>query len=133
MKRLYIHIKNIIESVTDKWTITFQRYAEDKPEQAGILLFSSRNDMQCISGELEYECMKLEIHIVCKNEADDIFENMDLLKKVVDKFEELISTVDGLEIEWAKHLGSKVRPSYINGYNLQVCKCVIDFNYNLHE
>ena len=131
MKRLYTHIKNVIESVTDKWEITFQRYAEDTPEQAGILLFSSRNDKECISGETEYECMKVEIHITCKNEANDIFENMDLLKEVVNKFEELQSTVDGLEIEWAKHLGSKVRPSYINGYNLQVCKCVIDFNYNL--
>lgn len=131
MKRLYTHIKNVIESVTNKWEITFQRYAEDKPEQAGILLFSSRNDKECISGETEYECMKVEIHVTCKNEANDIFENMDLLKEVVNKFEELQSTVDGLEIEWAKHLGSKVRPSYINGYNLQVCKCVIDFNYNL--
>lgn len=131
MKRLYTHIKNVIESVTDKWEITFQRYAEDTPEQAGILLFSSRNDKECISGETEYECMKVEIHITCKNEANDIFENMDLLKEVVNKFEELQSTVDGLEIEWAKHLGSKVRPSYINGYNLQICKCVIDFNYNL--
>ena len=131
MKRLYTHIKNVIESVTNKWEITFQRYAEDKPEQAGILLFSSRNDKECISGETEYECMKLEIHITCANNADDIFENMDLLKEVVNKFEELQSTVDGVEIEWAKHLGSKVRPSYINGYNLQICKCVIDFNYNL--
>ena len=131
MKRLYTHIKNVIESVTDKWEITFQRYAEDKPEQAGILLFSSRNDKECISGETEYECMKVEIHITCKNEANDIFDNMDLLNEVVNKFEELQSTVDGLEIEWAKHLGSKVRPSYINGYNLQICKCVIDFNYNL--
>ena len=131
MKRLYTHIKNVIESVTDKWEITFQRYAEDKPEQAGILLFSSRNDKECISGETEYECMKVEIHVTCKNEADDIFENIDLLKEVVNKFEELQSTVVGLEIEWAKHLGSKVRPSYINGYNLQICKCVIDFNYNL--
>ena len=68
MKRLYTHIKNIIESVTDKWTITFQRYAEDKPEQAGILLFSSRNDMQCISGELEYECMKFASEATGANE-----------------------------------------------------------------
>ena len=131
MKRLYSHIKNVIESVTDKWDVTYQRYAEDKTEQAGILLFSSRNDKECISGETEYECMKVEIHVTCENNADDIFENMDLLKEVVNKFEELISTVDGLEIEWAKHLGTKVRPSYINGYNLQVVKCVIDFNYNL--
>ena len=132
MKRLYSHIKNVIESVTDKWDVTYQRYAEDKTEQAGILLFSSRNDKECISGETEYECMKVEIHVTCENNADDIFENMDLLKEVVNKFEELISTVDGLEIEWAKHLGSKVRPSYINGYNLQVVKCVIDINYNLY-
>lgn len=132
MKRLYSHIKNVIESVTDKWDVTFQRYAEDTTEQAGILLFSSRNDKECISGETEYECMKVEIHVTCENNADDIFENMDLLKEVVNKFEELISTVDGLEIEWAKHLGSKVRPSYINGYNLQVVKCVIDINYNLY-
>lgn len=131
MKKIYLHIKNIIESVTDKWTVTFQRYAEDEPEQAGIILISSRNDKECISGELEYECMKVEIHVTCKNEADDIFENIDLLKEVVNKFEELNSTVEGLEIEWAKHLGAKVKPSYINGYNLQVCKCVIDFNYNL--
>lgn len=132
MKRLYSHIKNVIESVTDKWDVTFQRYAEDTTEQAGILLFSSRNDKECISGETEYECMKVEIHVTCENNADDIFENMDLLKEVVNKFEELSSTVDSLEIEWAKHLGSKVRPSYINGYNLQVVKCVIDFNYNLY-
>ena len=133
MRRLYERVKNVIESVTDKWTVTFQRYAEDETEQAGIMLFSSRNDCIDLSGETEYECMKLEIHVTCENNADDIFENMDLLKQVVNKFEELVSTVDGLDIEWAKHLGSKVKPSYINGYNLQVVKCVIDFNYNIEE
>ena len=56
---------------------------------------------------------------------------MEFLRKFADKFENSESTVEGLEIIWAKHLGAKARPSYTNNYGLQVVKTVIDFNYVL--
>lgn len=131
MKRLYEHVTAVLNSVTDKFkdNITAQRYKEDEPNSVGIILLSSRDDSESLSGEEEWECMKLELHITCENKEEDIFENMQIMREFVDAFEECITNIDGLEIIWAKHLGAKARPTYINGYNLQVCKCIIDFNY----
>lgn len=135
MELIYQHILNIINSLTIKFEdkISVQRYSEDQPDNVGVILYSSRSDEECISGELEWECLKLELHITCKNEAADIFDNTDFLRKFVDSFENSQSTVEGLEIIWAKHLGAKARPSYTNSYGLQVVKTVIDFNYLLSE
>ncbi len=133
MKKIYEHIINVIKQLdTDsKYTITCQRYDESKPNQLGVILESSRNDEVCISGETEWESLKLEVHITCENSETGIFDNIDFLRKFVDLFEISDSEVEGLEILGAWHLGSKARPSYTNGYGLQVCKCVIDFNYSL--
>ena len=98
-----------------------------------MILFSSRSDEECISGELEWESLKLELHVTCKGEENDIFENMEFLRNFANTFENSPSTVDGLEIIWAKHLGAKARPSYTNNYGLQVVKTVIDFDYSLNE
>ena len=135
MEQLYRHIINIVSNLTDKYEdkISAQRYEENEPDVVGVILLSSRNDEECLSGETEWEAMKLELHITCKNEASDIFENMDFLKKFVDEFEKCESTVEGLDIIWAHHLGAKAKPSYTNSYGLQVVKTVIDFNYLLED
>lgn len=134
MQRLYQHINNVLNSITTKFeNISAQRYEENEPDVVGVILQSSRNDEECLSGETEWECMKLELQITCKNEANDIFDNMNIIRDFVDEFEKCISTVDGLEMIWAHHLGAKARPTYTNGYGLQVCKCIIDFNYLLDD
>lgn len=134
MQRLYQHINNVLNSITTKFeSISAQRYEENEPDVVGVILQSSRNDEECLSGETEWECMKLELQITCKNEANDIFDNMNIIRDFVDEFEKCISTVDGLEMIWAHHLGAKARPTYTNGYGLQVCKCIIDFNYLLDD
>lgn len=131
MKRIYEHIINVMSDITNKFDnkISAQRYKEDEPNNVGVILLGSRDDLESMSGELEYEALKLELHITCENNETDIFENMSLIRNFVDKFEECICKVDGLDILWAQHLGAKARPTYINGYGLQVCKCIIDFNY----
>lgn len=135
MELIYRHIFNIINSISDKFEdkISSQRYEENEPDNVGIILLSSRSDEECISGELEWESLKLELHVTCQNSADDIFENMNFLRKFADKFEECESTVEGLDMIWAKHLGAKARPSYTNAYGLQVVKTEIDFNYLINE
>lgn len=135
MELIYRHIFNIINSISDKFAgkISSQRYEENEPDNVGVILMSSRSDEECISGELEWESLKLELHVTCKNEAEDIFENMEFLRKFADAFENSESTVEGLQMIWAKHLGAKARPSYTNSYGLQVVKTVIDFNYLLSE
>lgn len=134
MQRIYQHINNILNSITSKFeSISAQRYEENTPDVVGVILQSSRNDEEDISGELEWECMKLELQITCQNNANDIFDNMDIIREFVDEFEKCVSTVEGLDIIWAHHLGAKARPTYTNGYGLQVCKCIIDFNYLLDD
>lgn len=134
MQRIYQHINNILNSITSKFeNISAQRYEENTPDSVGVILQSSRNDEEDISGEVEWECMKLELQITCKNSADDIFDNMNIIREFVDEFEKCVSTVEGLDIIWAHHLGAKARPTYTNGYGLQVCKCIIDFNYLLDD
>lgn len=135
MKRLYEHIINVWKSVGDEYNdnISVQRYEEDKPGAVGIILLDSRDDEESISGELEWECMKLELHVVCDNNEQSIFGICDKIKKFVREFEKCESSVDGLDIVWAHHLGAKAKPSYTNFCGLQVCTCSIDFNYNLEE
>lgn len=135
MELIYRHIFNIINSITDKFEgkISSQRYEENEPDNVGVIIMSSRSDEECISGELEWESLKLELHVTCQNNAEDIFDNMNFLRKFADKFEECESTVEGLDMIWAKHLGAKARPSYTNSYGLQVVKTEIDFNYLLSE
>ena len=126
--------RDYISILTTKFeNISAQRYEENEPDVVGVILQSSRNDEECLSGETEWECMKLELQITCKNEANDIFDNMNIIRDFVDEFEKCISTVEGLEMIWAHHLGAKARPTYTNGYGLQVCKCIIDFNYLLDD
>lgn len=106
-------------------------YPEDEPNIVGITLLGGRDDEVCLSGELEWESLKLEVNVTCENNESSVFENMNILRDFVDEFEKCETDIDGLSIEWAEHLGSKVRPPYMNGYGLQVCKCIIDFGYNI--
>lgn len=135
MRRLYEHVENIINSIDDSYKdrISYQGMREDEPDRIGIFLYSSRDDEECLSGELMWECMKLQLQVTCKENEDDVFIKMNLIRKIVDSFVDCVSTVEGLDILWAKSLGGKVHPPFKNGYNLQVCKCVIDFNYSLKE
>lgn len=131
MKRIYQYCESVLNKVTPKFkeSTTYQRYDESVPGSVGILLYSSRADDVALSGEVESESLKVELHIVCKNDESDIFDNLQILRDFVDEFELCNDLVDGLDIFWAEHLGSKAYPTYINGYGLQVCKCIIDFNY----
>lgn len=135
MEKLYEHIINVWKSVSDELNdnISVQRYEEDKAGAVGIILMDSRDDEEDISGETEWECLKLEVHVVCESSQIIIFKIMNVIRKFVEAFETCASSVDGLEIIWAHHLGAKAKPVYTNAYGLQVCKCSIDFNYNLEE
>ena len=130
-EKLILHIMNIMKSVTDKFnnSMSAMRYRDDIPDQCGIILMNSRNDEEDISGEVEWECIKLEVPIPCENSQNSIFGNCDILRQFVDAFESSDSSIDGLEIVWAKHLGGKVQPCFSK--ELQVYKCVIDINYKL--
>lgn len=134
LELIYQHIINLLSSITDKFNnnITAQTYNESTPNSVGIILLDSRNDSWCISGELDYEALKLELRIVCEQSQESIIDNMNILRSFVDSFERCVSTVNGLDIEWAEHLGAKAKPSYLNGYGLPECKCIIDFNYLLN-
>lgn len=138
MERLYKHIKNVFDDVIEemgvkdkfKDKISYQRYVEDVPNSVGIILLDSREDEESLSGETEWECMKLELHIVCENNEKSIFGIMGVIRRFVDDFEKCLCPIeDGIDIVWAHHLGAKAKPSYTNGYGLQICKCTIDFNY----
>lgn len=137
MEKLYEHIINVWKSVSvsDELNdnISVQRYEEDKPGAVGIILMDSRDDEEDISGETEWECLKLEVHVVCDSSEIIIFKIMNVIRKFVEAFEKCESTVNGLDIIWAKHLGAKAKPVYTNGYGLQICKCNIDFNFSLIE
>lgn len=135
MEKLYEHIINVWKSVSDELNnnISVQRYEEDKPGAVGIILMDSRDDEEDISGETEWECLKLEVHVVCDSSESSIFKIMNVIRKFVEAFEKCESLVEGLDIIWAKHLGAKAKPSYNNGYGLQICKCTIDFNFSLIE
>lgn len=135
MEEIYEHIVNILSQVTNKFDnkISMQTYREDTPGVAGVILMDSRNDSWCISGELDYEAYKFELRLVCEQNQNDILENMNILRRFVNLFEACESTVHGLSIEWATHLGNSAKPMYINGYGLPECKCIIDFNYLLNN
>ena len=137
MERLYKHIRNVFDNIIKemgeeerfKDKISFQRYTEDVPNSVGIILIDSRDDEESISGETEFECMKVELHIVCEDNEKSIYSIMRVIRKFVEEFERGVTEVEGLEIIWAHHLGAKAKPSYINIYGYQVCQCSIDFDY----
>jgi hypothetical protein len=133
MKKIYEHLIGVLQTVTNKFngSISVQRYDESLPNQVGIILLGSRDDETCISGETEWEALQAEIHITCENNADDIFENIDILRDYVEKLEDdFNTTVPGLDIVWINHLGAKVRPAYTNAYGLEVVKAIVEINYN---
>lgn len=133
MKRVYDHCMNIVKSVIgdNNYKVTCQGMCESEPNNIGVYLYASRDDEECLSGETEWECLKFQLQVTCEKSSDDVFNKLDMVRNIVDKFEECRSTVDGLDILWAKHLGAKARPPFKNGYDLHVCSCVIDFNYIL--
>lgn len=131
MERIYEHIENTLKLITDRFNndISYQNYDESKSNSVAIILLDSRNDEVNLSGETEWEALKFELRVVCDKNQKNIFENQNMLRNFVEKFEECESTVDDLVIVFAKHLGAKAKPTRINGYGLPESKCIIDFNY----
>ena len=70
MELIYQHIFNIINDLNNKFdgNISAQRYEENKPDVVGVILLSSRSDEECISGETEWESLKLELHVTCSKQ-----------------------------------------------------------------
>lgn len=123
---LFNHVINIIHQITEKFTkITAQRYDESKTDQVGIIFTQPKGDEYTYDG-VEFESKKFELRVTCENNQTDIFENWEFIENFVDIFENALSTVEGLEIDGVKHLGSKVVPLYTNAYGLQELKCIIE-------
>ena len=78
-----------------------------------------------------YESIKVHVQVNCAASEIGIQEALDYLRAFVDKMEDEYVDTDLIEFVDCKHVGPKAIPIGKNGYNIPMCRSVVDIKYLL--
>lgn len=118
------------EKLGDEYSdVFYQTMKEDQPNQVGIYLYESSNDLEDLGGNEVYNCIKVQIQVNCEQSELGIRKAMKYLSDFVERIENEESTIDGIEFISAEHLGPRALVIGKNNYNILICRSVIDLKY----
>lgn len=128
MKQVYEAVESLLGT---KYPIGWQYMDEQKAEVVGVYLYESSNDSRYVDGEYEYESIKVHVQINCLSTELGIQEALNYLRAFVDKIEDTYVSTADVEFVDCKHVGPKAIPIGKNGYNIPMCRSVVDIKYLL--
>lgn len=128
MKQIYEAIEAVLGT---KYPVGWQYMDEQSTEVVGIYVYESSNDSRYADGEYEYESIKVHVQINCASSEVGIQEALDYLRAFVDKMEDTYVDTTDIEFVDCKHVGPKAIPIGKNGYNIPMCRSVVDIKYLL--
>ena len=114
---------------TEYENVFFQTMREDKPGDVGIYLYESSNDVEDLSGDDVYNCIKVQVQVNSEQSEEGLQTALNYLTSFVERIENEASNVDGIEFISAQHLGPRAIPIGKNGLNIIVCKSTVDLKY----
>ena len=114
---------------TEYENVFFQTMREDKQGDVGIYLYESSNDIEDLSGDDIYNCIKIQVQVNAEQREEGLQTALNYLTSFVDRIENEASNVDGIEFISAQHLGPRAIPIGKNDFNIIVCKSTIDLKY----
>ena len=127
MMLIYHAVKEKLD--TDYDNVFYQTMKEDQPNQVGIYLYESANDVEDMCGDEVYNCIKVQIQVNTEQSEEGICKAMNYLSKFVDRIENEDSNVEGIEFISAQHIGPRALVIGKNNYNILVCRSLIDLKY----
>lgn len=114
---------------TEYENVFFQTMREDKPGDVGIYLYESSNDVEDLSGDDIYNCIKVQVQVNSEQSEEGLQTALNYLTSFVERIENKASNVDGIEFISAQHIGPRAIPIGKNDFNIIVCKSTIDLKY----
>lgn len=118
---------------TNKYNIFYKNMREDIPNDCGIYLYESSNDLEDISGTDIYDCIKVQVQVLVEGNFQAICEGLDWLTKFVERIESEPSTISGVEFISVMHQGPKALDVGQNDYGFELCRSVLDIKYTLNQ
>lgn len=109
--------------------VFYQTMREDQVGDVGIYLYESANDLEDLSGNEVYNCVKVHIQVNAEQTEDGMAKALKYLSDFVEKIENEISDENGVEFISAQHIGPRALPIGKNNYNILVCRATIDLKY----
>lgn len=131
MEELFLFIESQLGTT---YVTSFQDMDDSASGALGIFMYQGEADIQDLSGEYVYECMKVHLQLNCEQNEDAIFSGSKYLRDTVEAFESF--SFNGLQppnidIVDAQHIGPKVVPIGKNKNGLHVLRTVLQIKYCL--
>ena len=114
---------------TEYENVFFQTMREDKQGDVGIYLYESSNDVEDLSGDDIYNCIKIQVQVNSEQSKEGLQTALNYLTSFVERIENEASNVDGIEFISVQHIGPRAIPIGKNDFNIIVCKSTIDLKY----
>ena len=114
---------------TEYENVFFQTMREDKQGDVGIYLYESSNDVEDLSGDDIYNCIKIQVQVNSEQSEEGLQTALNYLTSFVERIENDASNVDGIEFISAQHIGPRAIPIGKNDFNITVCKNTVDLKY----
>ena len=114
---------------TEYENVFFQTMREDKQGDVGIYLYESSNDVEDLSGDDIYNCIKIQVQVNSEQSEEGLQTALNYLTSFVERIENDASNVDGIEFISAQHIGPRAIPIGKNDFNITVCKSTVDLKY----
>ena len=114
---------------TEYENVLFQTMREDKQGDVGIYLYESSNDVEDLSGDDIYNCIKIQVQVNSEQSEEGLQTALNYLTSFVERIENDASNVDGIEFISAQHIGPRAIPIGKNDFNITVCKSTVDLKY----
>ena len=114
---------------TEYENVFFQTMREDTKGDVGIYLYESSNDLEDLSGDDIYNCIKIQVQVNSEQSEAGLQTALNYLTSFVERIENEASNVDGIEFISAQHIGPRAIPIGKNDFNIIVCKSTIDLKY----
>ena len=114
---------------TEYENVFFQTMREDKQGDVGIYLYESSNDLEDLSGDDIYNCIKVQVQVNSEQSEEGLQTALNYLASFVERIENEASNVDGIGFISAQHIGPRAKKKKKNDFNIIVCKSTIDLKY----
>ena len=114
---------------TEYENVFFQTMREDKQGDVGIYLYESSNDVEDLSGDDIYNCIKIQVQVNSEQSEEGLKTALNYLTSFVERIENEASNVNGIEFISVQHIGPRAIPIGKNDFNITVCKSTVDLKY----
>lgn len=118
---------------TEYENVFYQTMREDTPGDVGIYLYESSSDVEDMSGEEVFNCIKVHVQVNAEQTEQGLSRALNYLTKFVEKIENEQSDIDGIEFISAQHIGPRAVPIGKNNYNILICKSTVDLKYTFES